>query len=85
MTKTVKIVASVYSKQEGEAYRIYVNDTLMTERTFRWPVGQTYIDENIVINAPPGEYSVYVTPASLFEIKQVTVDGVQSSASFKIG
>jgi hypothetical protein len=76
-TKVVKIVASVYASQKsGENYRVYVNNTLMTERTFIWSEDKNYIDENIVINAPPGEYSVYVTPASSFEIRKLVVDGV---------
>jgi len=33
----VKISVDIYALDADEVYRIYVNDTLMVERTFRWP------------------------------------------------
>jgi len=36
-------------------YRIYVNDELFTERTFKY-TGSTYIKEMLQVKAPPGIY-----------------------------
>lgn len=39
-------------------YRIYVNEELFTERTWRWT--EHYLRENLQILAPPGQYHVRV-------------------------
>ncbi len=80
----VKISVDIYALDADEVYRIYVNDTLMVERTFRWPPTENFIRENLVIDVPPGEYSVYVTPLSTFILKNVIVNGALSNDTFII-
>lgn len=41
-------------------YRVYVNDELFTERTWRWT--DCYLRENICISAVPGQYRVRLEP-----------------------
>ena len=59
------------------AYRVYVNDELFTERTYIWGVDQ-YINENLSIDAPPGQYSVQIenlgNPEYIFKIRNLSVD-----------
>lgn len=42
------------------AYRVYVNDELFTERTWRWT--DSYINETLQISAVPGVYSIRLEP-----------------------
>ncbi len=41
-------------------YRVYVNDELFAERTWRWT--DAYLNENIKVQALPGRYHVRVEP-----------------------
>lgn len=43
-------------------YRIYVNDELFVERTWRWP--NCYLEEMLKLSAPPGQYRVTVALVS---------------------
>jgi hypothetical protein len=56
--KFVHVQADVDCEWEGLApiYRVYVNDELFAERTWRWT--DCYLEENLQINAEPGEYSL---------------------------
>jgi hypothetical protein len=40
-------------------YRVYVNDELFNERTYRWQSNE-YITEILQIDAKPGEYNVRI-------------------------
>ena len=61
-TVFVKAVFDLDCDWEGlpPVYRIYVNDELFTERTWRWT--QEYLEEILQIQAPPGQYQVRVEP-----------------------
>ena len=78
------ITVDVHSLEENVVYRVYVNNTLMTERTFVWPTTVNYIQEHMIIDGPAGQYSVYVTPVSACKLKNVTVNGKPSSDTFII-
>jgi hypothetical protein len=54
--KFVRVQADVDCEWEGLApiYRVYVNDELFAERTWRWT--DMYLEENLEIQAEPGEY-----------------------------
>jgi hypothetical protein len=56
--KFVRVVANVDCEWEGwnPVYRVYVNDELFAERTWRWT--DCYLEENLQINAEPGEYQL---------------------------
>jgi hypothetical protein len=54
--KFVRVLADVYCEWEGlhPIYRLYVNDELFAERTWRWP--NAYLEEMLQIEADPGNY-----------------------------
>ena len=45
-------------KTQTPCYRIYVNDELFAERTWRWT--KEYLEEILQIQAPPGRYHVKI-------------------------
>ena len=53
-------------------YRLYVNDELFSERNYIWQAGE-YLRENLVLNAPAGEYKIRIeTPStSSFKLRNV--------------
>lgn len=56
--KFVRVLCDVDCDWEGldPIYRVYVNDELFTERTWRWT--DMYLKEMIPIEAEPGEYAI---------------------------
>lgn len=52
----VSVLADVHCEWEGlnPIYRVYVNDELFAERTWRWT--DCYLEEILQIEAPAGEY-----------------------------
>lgn len=54
--KFVRVLADIDCTWEGlnPIYRVYVNDELFTERTWRWI--DCYLEENLQIEAEPGDY-----------------------------
>jgi len=60
MEKFVTVKFDVKCKWQGfyPEYRIYVNDELFTERTFKYHDG-FYINEMLQIKAKPGVYQIY--------------------------
>ena len=83
-TTTLDITADVTGSKQGENYRLYINNVLMTERTFKWEVDKQFITENMSIIVPPGEYSIYVTPSSFFKLSNVKINGAESTPTCKI-
>lgn len=56
--KFVRVLADVDCIWEGldPIYRLYVNDELFTERTWKW--SSSYLEENLQIEAEPGDYHI---------------------------
>ena len=52
----MRVLADVDCEWEGlmPTYRVYVNDELFTERTWRWT--DHYLEEMLQIEAEPGKY-----------------------------
>ncbi len=57
-TEFVIVACDVHCKWTGEypRYRCYVNDELFAERTWIWR--DVYLEEDLQIQAPPGDYTV---------------------------
>lgn len=55
--KHIKINVECH-KVENAVYRIYVDNDLITERTFIWPGYKNYIRENIICILEPGEHTL---------------------------
>lgn len=76
--KFVRVLADVHCNWEGldPTYRVYVNDELFAERTWRWP--DAYLEEMLQIEAEPGNYSLRweLVPPHLAElqVRNVRVD-----------
>jgi hypothetical protein len=57
MSKTyVRVLSNIDCDWEGlqPTYRLYVNDELFSERTWRWT--DSYLQEILQVSAEPGEY-----------------------------
>jgi hypothetical protein len=56
--KFVRVLADIHCSWEGldPIYRVYVNDELFTERTWRWT--NAYLEEMLQIEAEPGTYDL---------------------------
>jgi hypothetical protein len=76
--KFVQVSADVTCEWEGlnPIYRLYVNDELFAERTWRWT--NSYLEEIVPIFAMPGEYTLRweLVPPHLAElrVKNLRVD-----------
>jgi len=59
--RIVKVTLDIYCFWLNHApdYRIYVNEELFVDRTFHWDKNK-YLQENIVLNAPAGLYTIRV-------------------------
>jgi hypothetical protein len=55
-TQFVKVLIDIHCEWTGTApsYRVYVNDELFAERTWRWT--DSYLEEMLQIEAEPGKY-----------------------------
>jgi hypothetical protein len=53
-------------------YRLYVNDEMFAERNYIWQAGE-FLRENLVISAPPGQYTVRIeTPTyAIFKLRNL--------------
>lgn len=54
----VRVLADVDCQWEGlnPTYRVFVNDEMFAERTWRWT--DSYVEENLQIEARPGDYQL---------------------------
>jgi hypothetical protein len=87
-----EVTVDVYAHwgDKPPVYRVYIDDELVTERTFLWSGTDTYIREHIVVDLESGLHNVEVRPlasntfTSRIEAKNIQVDGVASSDEFTI-
>lgn len=64
------------------AYRVYVDDCLLTERDWIWPSYEIFIREHIVIDAAPGQHAIRIVRCqgtAEFSVRRLTVDGIEHS------
>lgn len=90
--KFVRVLADVYCDWEGlnPSYRVYVNDELFAERTWRWT--DSYVEEMLQIEAELGQYQLRweLVPPHLANLKvqNVRVDfgpgSVQDNQTLRI-
>ena len=78
----IDFTVEIYCRVPGEnlSYRFYVDDDLITERTWAWDEKQFFIKEHVLVKLEPGEHRTYITvPGSLsinrFELGKITIDG----------
>lgn len=78
--KEVAVTVDVYCNWDAtpEAYRIYVNDTLLTERNYLWRNTEQFVQENMLLNLEPGIHTFKLEPVNSafngFYTKNLTVN-----------
>jgi len=74
-----EITADIYSDSGAGAYRVYVDDDLITERTWCWPSHEVFVREHVVVELAPGEHQLRIETccgSGEFEVRSLTIDGV---------
>ena len=85
--QSVVICVDVSVDWQGDPpnYRVYVGDEMFTERTWIWQ--EQYLEEMLVVNAPPGKYNLrweLVPPAQgKIEVKNVRIKHGSDHADIK--
>lgn len=81
----IEFTAEIHCRVPGEnlSYRFYVDDDLITERTWAWDNSVYFINEHVLVNLEEGPHRVYITvPGSLsinrFEVGKITLDGSEA-------
>ena len=66
--KDVLITVDIFCNWEADpqAYRIYIDGELLTERTYCWRNPEQYVQENIVIFADAGEHYFKLEPVNKY-------------------
>lgn len=91
--RTVSIKLDVWCDYVGDPpiYRVYVDDELLTERTFIWSSKDQYIREHIEVNLEPGKHTVSIHGGceewpniSKFRAGLIQVDGNPSPPTFTV-
>ena len=76
----VSITVDVYcNRSEGEpSYRIYVDDEMLTERSWVWPAYEVFVKEHVEVNVESGAHRIEVRGCNcdaIFTAKDMTVNG----------
>jgi hypothetical protein len=76
----VSLTVDVYCiRGEGNpTYRVYVDDEMLTERTWSWPIYEVFVKEMIEVNVEPGAHRLEIRECNcdaVFYVKDVTVNG----------
>lgn len=83
--KFVQILADVNCEWEGlmPTYRVYVNDELFAERTWRWD--DASLEELLQIHAEPGKYHLRwsLVPPCLASLTVTNVRVIEGPANIK--
>ena len=73
-----------YDQAVPPSYRIYVDDDLITERTFTWNPTTDYVEEHVAVEARLGSHTLRVeniTPKlGTFVVENLQVDGLPSDS-----
>lgn len=69
-------------------YRVYVDNEMLTERTFTWEPKRHYVREHIEVYLDPGWHDVKIVNCSGDQVKfipnNITVNGKASGAKFLV-
>ena len=61
-------VHTAYIGQEVPCYRLYVNDELFSERSYKFE-SDTYLSEQLFVKKQPGDYKIRIESLSDFKYK----------------
>lgn len=82
-SRSVELAIDVKCRWDTYApsYRIYIDDELLTERSYIWHNSEAYIRENILVNLAPGEHTLILEKCGEkwvwgeFSLENFTIDG----------
>jgi hypothetical protein len=74
------LTVDVYcTRSEGSpSYRIFVDDELLTERTWVWPAYENYVTEHVDVDVAAGAHRLEVKECNcdaVFYVQNITVNG----------
>ena len=64
----IDVHTTFIGRGDEPSYRLYVNDELFSERTYRYESG-TYLTEQLFVNKNPGAYKVRIESLGSFKYK----------------
>jgi hypothetical protein len=80
---TVLSVDVYCTRGEGNpSYRIFVDNEMLTERSWSWPAYEVFIRENIEVDLEPGPHRVEIRECSgdpVFILRDIMIDGNPNS------
>lgn len=80
-----RLTLDVYSdRSDSSAYRVYVDNDLLTERTWIWPSYETFIREHIEADLHPGSHEVRIVRCQgqgNFEVRKFCINGADVPAN----
>jgi hypothetical protein len=76
----VSITVDVYcNRSEGEPnYRVYVDNEMLTERSWTWPGYEVFVKEVIDVDVGPGAHRIEVRECNcdpVFHTENITING----------
>lgn len=86
IVKQAELVIDVHCQYGGQSprYRIYVDNDLITERSFTWESVKQYVEEHIIVNVHPGQHTIRIENVDpdlgIITAKNLRLDGVLASS-----
>jgi hypothetical protein len=86
----VALTINVFCQKDwarNPVYRVYVDDDLLTERTWIWPAYEFFIKENIEVDISPGKHRIVVQTtvpdSDNIVFRNLTVNGILVSSTVR--
>ena len=76
MSQEYKLSISIFRPRvciKNPIYRIYVDDDLLTERTYMWS-DPSYVEENIIVLLDSGKHTLRIEPAITEELENLDIN-----------
>ena len=86
IVRQAELVIDVHCQYGGQSprYRIYVDNDLITERSFIWSSVKQYIEEHIIVNVQPGQHSIRIENVDpdlgIITAKNLRLDGIPTAS-----
>lgn len=80
LTRHLTVEVICHWSVDPPCYRIFVDQDLITERSYNYAGFDFFIRENLAVNLPAGMHSIRlenISPNGKFTLKNLTVDGEQ--------
>ena len=81
----VNVICKNKADNDFLIYRIYVDNDMLTERTFGWPAYKIYIRENLICLLEPGLHQLKVvntSGAGVFDLTDFSLNGDVNCSKF---